>query len=309
MSDAENDHLADTEVEQEAEELEEEEEIFGLREAVALTAAEISQLPFERVPQIVVLAGFVDAGKTTLAASLFERFQRGPYCELQFAGSESLLAFDERAYLSRAENQEGRAQTPRTSREVGVELLHLRVADEAARRTDLLLGDMSGELYEQIRDSDDAHEDFRILDRADHFVMLLDAEALHDPERRHTLNHESFLILRKCMEDQRLDPRAQVWVLFSKWDLVEDSQDMVSFENFLSTLEDDYRTRLGQLNLRFARIAARPDHPSSLEDCYGLDTVFSDWVARSMYESEGDTFPLAQPTRYYERYSRERTRG
>src|SRR4051812_14264762 len=73
------------------------EEGSGAGRAHALTVREASRLAAARRPTVVVLAGTVSSGKTTLITSFYERFARGPIGPMKFAGSLTLPGFEARA--------------------------------------------------------------------------------------------------------------------------------------------------------------------------------------------------------------------
>jgi Double-GTPase 2 len=93
---------------------------------------------------IVVLAGAVKSGKTTLLASLHDAFQRTPFAGYLCAGSRTLLGLEEECFDARFASGGETPVTQRTKLEEGILFYHLK---------ELLLADMSGEHYEGALDS------------------------------------------------------------------------------------------------------------------------------------------------------------
>ena len=71
-------------------------ELMDIHHGEALTCTECTAITFENRTQIVLIAGPAKSGKTTLIASLFHLFQRGPFLDYRFAGSQTLRGFDMR---------------------------------------------------------------------------------------------------------------------------------------------------------------------------------------------------------------------
>lgn len=98
---------------------------------------------------LVVFAGASESGKTTLLASLYERWSDGPFAGFQFAGSRSLLGFEQICHLNRLASGGAHPDTPHTqvSEEAAYYHLALREAAPGAERRHVLLSAISGELF------------------------------------------------------------------------------------------------------------------------------------------------------------------
>jgi len=80
----------------------------------ALTTSEASQISSAKRSQLIVIAGEVKSGKTTLLTSLFHCFQKGPFSGYMFAGSKTLVGFDLRCFYARTACEKDRMDTART---------------------------------------------------------------------------------------------------------------------------------------------------------------------------------------------------
>lgn len=121
-----------------------------------------------------------DAGKTTLAATIYELAHRGRFDGIGFAGSETIAGFEERCFLSRAASEEHTPDTARTPTSADLAFLHLDLAFADGRRANLLLSDRSGEHFDDALDQPDRFATFAELARADAILLLLDAARLAD---------------------------------------------------------------------------------------------------------------------------------
>lgn len=142
----------------------------------AMTDREASLLGAARRPTVVLLAGTVSSGKTTLITSLYERFARGPIGATHFAGSLTLPGFEARARGLRPQVG-AKAPMPHTHRDA-VPWLHLRVLGVEPPAMDLLFGDFDGEVFDRVVQGSDLPGSVPALRRADHLSVVLDGRAL-----------------------------------------------------------------------------------------------------------------------------------
>jgi len=236
---------------------------------------EVTRSSFARV---VVCAGEQRSGKTTLLASIYEAFQQGQMGTLAFAGSRTLHGFELRCHLSRCQSGLEHADTDRTKPGEGFQFLHLgllEMSDDTP--TDLLLGDMSGELYKAIRDSSDECLKYTFIGLAHEFVVLLDGRKILNGEHSEAFAHATSLV-RALVDTNVIGRRSRVTLLTTKWDLLRVKG------------KEDERARLGELEQHFletfrpmlgevlcAHVAVRPDKG----DPMGLETLVRAWTARA----------------------------
>jgi hypothetical protein len=250
------------------------------------------KLEVARPVRLVVAAGPVGCGKTTLLTSLYELFQWGPVSGYSFAGSSTLPAFERRCYFSRTASERSEPDTERTP--FGeVRYLHLRVCPEdLSREIDFLFTDVSGETFERARDSTVECQRLTFLRQADHFLLLLDSEKLIVKERRWEVAHDSLTLLRSCLDSGMLAANCLVNVLWTKFDYFEAASG-AEHARFLTQLEGEIRTefvsRIGRL--AFSRIAARPTQVDSLKFGHGLPELLSYWASVRPHERSMNLLP------------------
>lgn len=256
--------------------------------------------------RVIVLAGEVGSGKTTLLASLYENFLRGPFAGYYFSGSYTLPGFEKRSHHARVLS--GRI-TPDTERTPISEqaLLHLRVRvqDMSKPSQDLLFSDISGETFRMVRDSSDECRRMEIFRRADHFVLLMDGEKLSKKEYRQEVFLNGDRLLRRCFETGMLGKKSFVNILFTKYDLLKESQD-ADQKKYLDYITVRLQNRYKQKSARFLfhYIAARPKHESSLQFAYGLNEIFPSWVEETPIFERGPSMIFEiEPKTEMERFS------
>ncbi len=149
-----------------------------------LKAADVERIMDSSGTRLIVLAGAVDAGKTTLLLTIVHQFYKGGFGDFNFAGSRTLLAFDRRAFDSNIISGRTVPTTQHTISSLdNIKFLHLAVRnkDMSGPITNLLFTDISGENF---RDASDSVEECRklwVLRRADRLVLLFDGNKIADP--------------------------------------------------------------------------------------------------------------------------------
>ena len=259
-------------------------EIIQLPPGTALTEAQALALAADRSVRIIVLAGAVDCGKTTLIASLYELFQSGPIKAVQFAGCDTFPAFEQRCHLSRTESENQTADTSRTIYEgPHPEYLHLKIqnGESEADRIDFLFTDVSGEMFEHARNSTDECKQLTFLRRASHVVVFLDCEKALITDKKWGMVQEVKSLFQSCLDCSMLENTCFVTVVWSKCDFFEAAKDKAAVDAFVKEVQDDLKTSFGDRlpNLKFHRTAARPTRFPNLKMGYGVRDLLDDWIS------------------------------
>lgn len=247
----------------------------------ALTENEAGGVTRAEPTQVVILAGPVDSGKTTILVSIFESFLDAPIGNLSFAGSRTLVGFERRCHEARIASGRESPATVHTLPRAGVVFLHLKIATtvgESMVRRNLLLSDISGELFKQIRDSTRAVMELEVLRRADHLCLVVDGAKLANADQRHVARNDVRSILRSIFEAKVLSPLCIVEVVFTKWDLVTMAPDAEEIRNYATETREILK-RLAAADgrdLKFHEVAARPE-TKLLPFAHGVPTLLRAW--------------------------------
>ena len=172
-------------------------------------------------PTVLILAGDVETGKTSIYAALYERFGRGPFAGRLFGGSVTIPGFERRCHGWRVASGAHAASMPHTPL-TELYWLHLRIRDAERKRPlqDLLFADYNGEIYADIASGADTEVDRSFLRRGDHVGVVLDGGKLSAAtEREAALLRASYLVAALSKPGVLVDPRA-LFVVISKFDLV-----------------------------------------------------------------------------------------
>jgi hypothetical protein len=249
---------------------------------------------------LIVIAGEVATGKTTLLVGLYEAFQQGPLGNYNFAGSETLVAFEERCHFSRIASGMPKADTERTRRTQVLPFLHLAVESNGLHRH-LLLSDISGEVFNDIVDSQEATASISELKRADHFLVILDGERLADPTKRQAHVARTATALRSLVQSGTLRTHTKVHLLVSKWDLFAPHLD--TSKALLDQAFKRLTRYLSSYHISTHMVAARSASDADVEDGWGLGTLLAAIVERSYPERDSDSLALQiAPKRAYLNY-------
>lgn len=232
-----------------------------------------------RPASLVAIIGERNGGKTTLVTEMYERFLRGPFAGTLFAHSLSLLGFERKTFQSRAESGAELPDTPRTSKQDGLRMFHLAVADEIDfSRTDLLISERAGEVYREIRDQPARASELLEVRKASSVALIIDGQRVLNDRLRAEVLASVRNVLRALADSNVIDPRAQVQLVTTKCDLL-DADAATSARNALTEFEE--RT-IASYASRFASIAAfrtaARDPKGLVEPARGLAPLLRSWL-------------------------------
>lgn len=275
-------------------------EVIMLSSGEALTAQETQEIAAQTRARVIMLAGAQRSGKTTLLYCLFLCFQKGPFANYTFAGSQTLKGFERRCWLARTASMGQTADTLRTEVEEQ-NYLHFTMQKKGkAKPVELIFCDLSGEIFERAINTTDTCKEIEELSRIDHLVLLIDGNKLRRLDLRHAAQRDARLLLRSFLDSKALSPTIPVEVVFTKIDLFDTpppDKEKEVLKPFYATLEDtrlfleqirkeikrEFAGRI--LKLRFFETVARMD--SQRYDLgHGVEDLLPIWA---------EELPSAQP--------------
>ena len=186
--------------------------------AVALSMEEASDFLARESGNIVLVAGPVGSGKTTLVVELYARFLYGPFANATFGGSETLRALDSRHFPALEPSGSAMPSTDRTQDE-DVRLLHLKLSVGGSERH-LLFSDVRGEMFENIVDGVPVIEELPMGPRVDRCLLVIDGERAADPRQRDVVFTDSKQLAGGLRAEGGLSADTPMAVLCTKWDRV-----------------------------------------------------------------------------------------
>jgi len=261
----------------------------------ALTVDDVARLLRRHAATFVTVIGDSHSGKTTLICALYDRFLRGTFGSLSFAGSQTLIALERRSHHARVDSGRATPETARTSHLDGLRYFHFALAPNGSpdKRLDLLLSDRSGEVYRNARNDSSLVGSLPEIPQADRVVLLLDGRRVADPIERAGALQSVRQTLRAFLDNDALGPTSIVQVVTTKVDLIAESLDQKELDDTLASFRDRLSSQFGQRlgSLSFYDIAAR-DPTSRFAAAHGLDTLLADWTtSRALYTRPTSPLP------------------
>ena len=282
-------------------------EYIELFSGATLGATEAEVITLRSRTHLVVFAGAEGSGKTTMLASIYERLNQGPFAGYKFAGTRSLLGFEDICHLNRLASGGVQPDTQRTGLTEETKYYHLalRGAEPVAARRDVLLSAMSGELFRMAKDSQEDAERLTFLRRADAIVVLVDGERLADTAQRTSAQADAADILESLLDANMVSASCQVEIVFSKLDRITAAgQPALDFlGKTKEKFEGKFRARVPSLTFR--NIAARPA-PSSVPESSegGLAEAFASWTTLPPSASHDEQQGAPAPSREEREFSK-----
>lgn len=260
-------------------------DLVELPPGTALTESQAVAMALDRPVRTIVMAGAVKCGKTTLLTSVYDLFQSGPVNGMQFAGSDTLPAFELICHLSRADSEGPSEDTLRTLFEdvLQPEYLHLKVREVRGESAavELLFTDVSGEMFEHARNSTDECKQLAFLRRASHMAVFLDCEKALLPDKKWGMVQDAKSLIQSCLDSGMLQISCCVTVVWAKCDFFEAATNKLSATSFVEDVETDFKSTFGARipSLKFHRTAARPTRFPNLKMGFGVREMLNDWIS------------------------------
>jgi hypothetical protein len=270
------------------------EESEPLHSGRALTLEEATQVRRARLTAVVVPIGEVSIGKTTLLAALFEALGAAAVGGWSFAGSLSLMGFEERSHLAMVASGRRKSDTPRTSRNTSEVLLHLALLGPDGARQDVLLADVSGEHAEGLRLHNDAGDYTRLLSAATCVLLMVDGKQLAAPAKRHAELTRARTLFQAIHQNELLPDGVPVLLVATKWDLCSEVESEVTplLEKLVGRIREE------GVASDILRVSARPPTSEAAKGSDPFDALLERVMVLPARPSrqEGPRTPVLRPS-------------
>ena len=198
------------------------------------------------VKQILV-AGPYSSGKTTLVVMLYYLFLEGYNHTLRFAGSMTLEGFKSRSQKLRLSSGEAKPLVDRTSRSEQDRYLHLALMGKSGRKVNLILTDISGELFS----SEYMEELSELYGDSENVILTVDGEKLQEPTERQNEIFQSIRLLKQLLNSGIITKRSKLQIVCTKRDLIESGSYREKTIDYLKTqrdrIKEHYTTEVSSL--------------------------------------------------------------
>jgi len=191
-----------------------------LSAGIAVQPGEISGLELRGWPVPVLVAGQIKSGKTTLFSAMYDGLQLGQFDQVEFVSSGTLLGFEIRVHPNRLHSGRDAPDTLH-SRKGSTEFLHLALTAEPGQAlVDLLLADVSGELFRDLCDGTDPRQDLSFFDGLCHLAIVVDGEKVRSYAHRQSAILDAKNLLERIIQDELVGRSVQLQIVVTKYDLL-----------------------------------------------------------------------------------------
>jgi Double-GTPase 2 len=234
----------------------------GHSRALALDDREANVLAARRRPTVLVLAGRVESGKTSIYAAIYERLGRGPFAGRLFAGSQTIAGFEARCHYWRTASGLDVPRMEHTSASA-LPWLHLRLRDVELELPahDLLFGDFDGETFDRLLTNQVQPSELPFLRRADHVGVVIDGAHLADPAEREAEVTSIKYLIDALLKDGGVASPSALSIIVTKLDVldaIENSGDRTGVTTALDSLTKFVAERTG-IDVPVLHLAARSE--------------------------------------------------
>ena len=263
-----------------------------------LTVEDASRVLRRGASRVIAIVGPNEAGKTTLIASIFELFLRGPIGPFHFSGSRTLYAFERACHPSRAVSQNVVPETERTILN-DVHFYHLATRKDDGQPVDMLLADRGGEDYRASADDPSSASGFVEIGRADTITFLVDGRLLVDATTRSSTISEVLAIAQALIDGDAVADRPRIAIVLTKSDEIARSAHCGRALRDFAILVTRFRTRFREQfgEIRPFEVAACPSD-TSLPLGYRVDELLHYWQEERTRTESQPTLHLPSSTRF-----------
>lgn len=238
----------------------------------ALDNFELYQMTAKQETQVIMVAGLVHSGKTTMEVAFYQMFLRGVNKRLQFAGSQTLMDVVERSKGLRVTSGNATPTVARTSNAISDNYLHIALIDKTNKRHNLIFNDFAGEVfdYASAKDNDDCLRKFIGLK---HVIILVDGEKLSGRQKDQALL-DCKNVLLTLLQEEIIADSTTVHVVYSKNDMILASKNP-NIEEIIRRNNDKLCKMLGDREgkVLIHRIAAISQNTDKIENYDGLEEL------------------------------------
>ena len=210
-----------------------ESKIFRLPSGNDLSEADLPLLTYKYNCNLIVLIGEPECGKSTLYASIFDRFQKGQLGRYYFSQTVTPISFEERAHHARLISQNKKSLTGRTNTKVfGYLHLGVRKNDLLKSIQHLIFADVNGEKYQDARNSDEVMQSLTLLKKASHIFFIADGQALLDDAKRQHVRSDIIKLIQRAIQNNMIKAKQKLNLIITKWDKIHEQNAELKIESF-----------------------------------------------------------------------------
>ena len=251
----------------------------------ALSCDEIYPVAAKESTKMIVFVGPIGSGKTTIETTIYQLFHESPMGELYFAGSKTILGYEQRAFYTRIKSRGGNPVTPRTVVKMDQSFLHLKLwQKDKDLINNFMFADLSGEFFEShIGQVDEVKKNFPFMDRADYFVGVIDGELLAERRKMRSTVSGIIEMIRTFYDAELINQECVLQVVFSKYDLLSELENIDQIiAKVKESIEGNFEEKFSKIE--YFKVAAMPQDTSKFEIGHGLNILLLSWFNKNILE-------------------------
>lgn len=244
-----------------------------------ITNADVERITYRYSTNLILLIGEPESGKSTLFASLFDRFQKGAFMDYFFAGTKTPLGFERKCHHARVISLNKVSKTERTKTKEFT-FLHLAIRERnlLSDAKHLLFADVNGEKFQAARNDDDEMLSLKVFSNADHICFIVDGSHLVNPKLRQTAKSNLFKIIDRALQNGMISPDKGINIIITKIDMVATKEEQDSLESFFVT---PLNTKYSAIIRKLIKVASRSKNVN-VPAGFGIDDFLKLSLERKM---------------------------
>ncbi len=180
---------------------------------------EVNFIESQYKPEVAILVGFPNYGKTSFVASLYHKaLSTGKVGNWKCYDSDTFVGFERRLFLRRYSTENIQSGTLRTVRGEA-HILTLKLINGGVRKT-LLLSDHSGEDFVEYANTPEKIGKDELLHHCDRIIILIDSSILISMKNLSMKNQYENL-LRGMKDAGIFNNHIELLVVFNKYDMIQ----------------------------------------------------------------------------------------
>lgn len=197
--------------------------------------------------------------------------------ELLFAGSETLLGFEQRLNNLRVVSGNSTAKMERTNIQERHCFLQLYLKDKQENYS-VVFSDISGEIFDRcVANKTNMEEDLKNLDLTQNIVLFIDGEALLDKSRRQGAVSQLRTFLQTLKSSNLYSPGYNIDIVISKNDVICEKSNG-NADSFIDNISEKFSDLKGAYIFRFYRIEALNGNSISDSTSTSLFELLKIWL-------------------------------
>ena len=250
---------------------------FTLPSGDALNDEDLYLLTAKKNTRIIYVLGPVGSGKTTFESMIYECFLKNIDEELLFAGSETLLGFEQRLNNLRVVSGNSTAKMERTNIQERHCFLQLYLKDKQENYS-VVFSDISREIFDRcVANKTNMEEDLKNLDLTQNIVLFIDGEALLDKSRRQGAVSQLRTFLQTLKSSNLYSPGYNIDIVISKNDVICEKSNG-NADSFIDNISEKFSDLKGAYIFRFYRIEALNGNSISDSTSTSLFELLKIWL-------------------------------